>query len=716
MPRVAQLTADPRETAAPRIRARRKSKPRVQYFAFLSYSHQDEELAKWLQRKLEQFQVPASLVGRLTPNGAIPRRLTPIFRDEHELAAADDLGEEIEAALDSSQCLVVLCSPKAAVSKWVNAEIATFKRVRPDGALLAAIASGEPFASELPGREHEECFPPALRHRFDRRGRPTATRAEPLAADLRFDGEARRAGLLKLIAGMLGISLDELVQREATQRHRRLAWTTAASLSGMVLATGLAVAAVQARDEARDQRREAEGLVAFMLGDLKDKLEPIGRLDALDGVGSRVLAYYSKQDAGELSDAALMQRSQALSLTAQVALLRGDTNTAQQLYRQAMEGTAEALRREPEDTQRMFDHAQNVFWSGELDLRRGDVSGAERAFREYGRLANAMIAAEPDNLKWRMEVQYARENLGIVLMSQRRFSEASRQFESALGPMEAAAAVDRDNMSYQLEVSNLMAWLADAQRALGRINAAVAIRERQVSFLERLLARGPNNVALRQQLVPAHRAVGLLWLSRGELDRGNQHLRMAIAEAERLIAIEPDNSFWKGLAAPVRLDLARSLIALQKIEEASREAAAGCGAEAALRARDSSVARWRRLQTSCLETRSRLALAAADFAQARTLAERALASARSERSGDPIEDRYVIAAAQRLLGDALQRGGDEQGAQGAWSAALAQLPANVNERPWELNERAELLRRVGRMQQAQPLLARLKSIGYHNVS
>jgi hypothetical protein len=96
----------------------------------------------------------------------------------------------------------------------------------------------------------------------------------------------------------------------------------------MVVTSGLALTAIEARDEARDQRREAESLVAFMLGDLKDKLEPIGRLDALDGVGSRVLAYYSMQDASDLSDSSLLQRSSALSLTAQVALLRGDIAAA----------------------------------------------------------------------------------------------------------------------------------------------------------------------------------------------------------------------------------------------------------------------------------------------------------------------------------------------------------------------------------------------------
>ena len=152
-----------------------------------------------------------------------------------------------------------------------------------------------------------------------------------------------------------------------------------------------------------------------MLGDLKDKLEPIGRLDALDGVGSRVLAYYNKQDTSELNDAALMQRSRALSLTAQVAYLRGHLDDSQRLYREAMAGTAEAVRRNPSDTQRLFDHAQNVFWLGELARFRGRNGQAEASYREYKRLADQLVTLEPDNLKWRMESLYGSEDVGIAV-------------------------------------------------------------------------------------------------------------------------------------------------------------------------------------------------------------------------------------------------------------------------------------------------------------
>src|SRR3982751_1242159 len=122
---------------------RARSRAHTRYYAFLSYSHQDEEIADWLHRELEKFRVPSALAGRLTENGVIPRRLTPIFRDEHDLSAADDLGDEIEAAIGASHFMIVLCSPAAARSRWTNAEIELFKRTGREGCLLAAVASGE---------------------------------------------------------------------------------------------------------------------------------------------------------------------------------------------------------------------------------------------------------------------------------------------------------------------------------------------------------------------------------------------------------------------------------------------------------------------------------------------------------------------------------------------------------------------------------------------
>src|SRR5205085_12329353 len=57
-------------------------------------------------------------------------------------------------------------------------------------------------------------------------------------------------------SGMLGVGLDELVQRESARRHRRLGYLAAACLAGMAVTSTLAITAIRARDAARDQRRE----------------------------------------------------------------------------------------------------------------------------------------------------------------------------------------------------------------------------------------------------------------------------------------------------------------------------------------------------------------------------------------------------------------------------------------------------------------------------
>ena len=712
MARLARLPALDRALGREAADVRRAPRLRTRYYAFLSYSHKDKQIAEWLHRELERFRVPHALAGKLTGNGVVPKRLAPIFRDQHDLAAGDDLAEEIEAALAASQFLIVLCSPTAAQSHWTNLEIESFKRTRPEGCVLAAVVAGEPFASDVPGRESEECFPPALRYKYDRRGHRTAKRADPLAADFRDAGEGKRLAFLKLVAGMLGVGLDELVQRETTRRHRHLAWLAAASLAGMAITSTLAFTAIQARDSARDQRREAEGLVEFMLGDLRTKLEPIGRLDALDGVGGRVLAYYSKQDTSQLSDGGLLQRSRALSLTAQVAYQRGNYDGATRLYEQALAGTAEAVRRNPDDPQRLYDHAQNVFWIGDLARQRGQIGQAEAAYREYKRLADRMVEIAPDNLKWRIEVLYANENLGIIAMKQRRFAQAARQFQTALGPMANVAAIDPNKTEYQQELVNLEGWFADAERAVGDFDAAIAARRRQVAFLEPLTGGNDTDVSLRTRLVPAHQGLGVLLTMRGDPEAGIAEYRAALAEANRLIAIESDNSLWKDVAGNVRLELARNLLALGRRDEAAQEAEAGCNIAAKLQVRDADVARWRALQTTCYAIKARLALAASNNAQALAFAERSLSSARSERSGDPVTDSYTVAAAYRLLGDVRKRSGNGEEAREAWSAGYAQLPQNVTESPMEMNERAELLRRLGRTAEADPVVARLSAIGF----
>jgi tetratricopeptide (TPR) repeat protein len=577
--------------------------------------------------------------------------------------------------------------------------------------VLAAVLAGEPFASDLPGREDEECFPPALRYKYDRRGHRTTKRAEPLAADFRDGGDGRRVALLKLVAGMLGVGLDELVQREQTRRHRQLAYVAAASLAGMAVTSTLAVTAIQARDAARDQRREAESLIGFMLGDLKDKLEPLGRLDVLDSIGARALAYYQKQDKASLSGESLAQRSKALTLLGEMADSRGELDNATRLYGEAFASTAELLRRSPDDPERLFDHAQNVFFVGQVAYERGDIAAAATRFNEYKQLADQMVALAPAERKYRLEQVYANTNLGTVLMQERRYREAASTYQSLLGEAEALASAEPGNMVYARQLDQDLAWLADAYEDSGDLDRALATRRRQLQLLSQLQPVDPRNNQLQRDAMTAHRAVGRLLASRGDIKGALPEVLKSVELSRLLLKIEPGNTDWLSAAANSQFDLSSVQLADEQVAPATTSLNAGCAIVERLLQTNSNVRDWMIGQrVKCLLLRGRIALKQNRPEEALTAAQQATRIARSTEG--PVDRATQTLVTASLESDALEAVGRHDDAIAIAREAIRTLPASMELRPSEISEVAKLQGRIGNRAAAQQLLSQLAAMGY----
>ena len=221
------------------------------YSAFISYSHADTKVAEWLHHALETYRMPKQLIGTETPGGPIARRLKPVFRDRDELPVSTDLGAELRAALSEADFQIVICSERAAKSRWVNEEILSYKRMHGEKRTFALIVGGEPYSPD------RECFPEALRFLLGPDGQVSDQPAEPIAADIRPGKDGRRLALLKLIAGITGARLDALVRRDQARRVRRLIWLSTGSSAVALVTMLLAIYANSKRIEANQQRAEA---------------------------------------------------------------------------------------------------------------------------------------------------------------------------------------------------------------------------------------------------------------------------------------------------------------------------------------------------------------------------------------------------------------------------------------------------------------------------
>ena len=220
------------------------------YAAFISYRHMepDRRWAVWLHGALESFVIPHGL--RDSPDH---RRIGRIFRDEEELAASPHLSADIKDALDRSDWLIVVCSPRAAESEWVSAEIQHFRELKRDNRILALLIEGEPAGS----------FPRSLYEiRTSVSAKAVLDQDEPLAADVRPSPEvsprtARRWAKLRLLATILGCRFDDLRRREQERQFRRLALVTATAIAVAVVVSSLAIAAFREKTLADRKTVEA---------------------------------------------------------------------------------------------------------------------------------------------------------------------------------------------------------------------------------------------------------------------------------------------------------------------------------------------------------------------------------------------------------------------------------------------------------------------------
>lgn len=188
------------------------------YFAFISYKREDEKWAKWLKRKLEHYHLPASLNGH-----DIPENLRYVFRDVENMPGGG-LSKRIHDALDKSQNLIVICSPRAAANpKWINDEINYFKEKKGIEKVFPFIIEGIPHSKD----KEKECFPSALEELTEK--------------EERFGGNINEGGedfaTVKLIAGLLGITDVNYLWDEYAREQKRQRWLRRGIFSLVLLVT-----------------------------------------------------------------------------------------------------------------------------------------------------------------------------------------------------------------------------------------------------------------------------------------------------------------------------------------------------------------------------------------------------------------------------------------------------------------------------------------------
>ena len=242
------------------------------YLAFISYRHceYDKTVATGLHRSLELLHMPKS--------GSYPKKRR-MFRDEEELPTSSNLGSDINAALEDSEYLIVICSPRLPESKWCLKEIQYYLDRGLSARILPVLIEGDELTS-VP-----ECIrdlPVAVDIRTNASGGANVSKGTNASESANSNHPGRknlnkqiRTAAIRLLSQMTGVSIDEIEKSEAVSRIVKSAAVMAgiaAVLLGFSLYSGYmaeriaannaeiqnaAIVSEKARQNAEDKRNEA---------------------------------------------------------------------------------------------------------------------------------------------------------------------------------------------------------------------------------------------------------------------------------------------------------------------------------------------------------------------------------------------------------------------------------------------------------------------------
>lgn len=485
----------------------------VFYDAFISYSHaKDKPLAAALQSVMQRLGKPW-----------YRRRALRLFRDDTSLSASPHLWPSIERALGRSRFLILLASPEAAASSWVDKEVATGLSRNDLDTLLIALCDGELAWDEAAGDFSGSAampLPPALRSRFA---------DEPFWIDLRPYREAVRSRDARFAdlaadfaATVRGIPKEDLLSQELGQQRRALRLAGSAVVLLLAL-LGLAgwqwrVAQVQ-RDRAEHTLAVATQTASGLIFDLEQKFRDAGvPTTVIEGILARVRKLQEQlTQGGETSPELRLRQVAALMESADSLLTLGDTKGALASAQQACDimRALSTSARDRTDYQFLLSACDGKI--GDALSAQGDLAGALVAYRDSLGLMRVLTQQDPSNAEWQIVLSVGQDRIGDVLGAEGDLAGALATYRDSLAIRRAMTRKDRDNTEWQHDLSVSDGKIGDVLVAQGDLAGALTVYRDSLAIAKALAAADPNNTLWQRDLSVSDNKIGEVLVAQGDL-------------------------------------------------------------------------------------------------------------------------------------------------------------------------------------------------------
>jgi len=319
-------------------------------------------------------------------------------------------------------------------------------------------------------------------------------------------------------------------------------------------------AAIDARQEAELRRNDAEGQIEFMLTDLKDKLEGVGRLDALEVVGDKAALYYDQYSISDHDDDALGRRARVYHYLGEIQEKLGNLDEAELHFQNAYAATGGLLGRNQNNPDRIFDHSQSAFWAGYVPFKEGAYEEALPYYEDYLQLAIRLKDQEPNNIRGMQEEIFAWTNIATLKVHMNEKVKAAEIYELLIPEYKEIIEAYPDNLNYGLDLADAYAWLSDVY-AETDLTKSLEYRTLQNSVYSDFETQFPDNAKLLHRSLTGQAGIARTEYKLGDFETTREILLESIPNAVGLVMRNPENVEWLSTLTILQLILAETSLA-----------------------------------------------------------------------------------------------------------------------------------------------------------
>jgi tetratricopeptide (TPR) repeat protein len=463
----------------------------------------------------------------------------------------------IEKALRDSRYFILMADPQSAESEWVQKEVACWLGMGRAENMLIVWTGGELVWDRVKKDfdwDRTNSLLPILAGVF--KGN------EPLYEDLRWARTASdlsrkhlkfTRAVARLSAAIRGRTLDDIFGEdiELQRRSQRFLWGGITILSVLLLTSvvlGIVASNVAnqeriARGEAEKQTKAAnqardrgDGLINFMLIDLRDKLQPIGRLNVLDDVAKKAKEYLDTLPKELVTSPRLRQQGLMLDNLGDVLVAQGKLPEALEAYQQTLAISKRLADQDKSNADGQRDLSFGYERVGGVLAAQGKLPEALEAYQQSLTIRRTLADQDKSNAGGQRDLAVSYEKVGGVLALQGKLPEALEVFQQCLTIAKRLADQDKSNAVGQRDLAVSYEKVGDVLALQGKLPEALELYQQSLTIIKRLADQDKSNAGWQRDLIVSLCRVAIVRTEIGGNDnvaQAQEFLRTAMTLTER---------------------------------------------------------------------------------------------------------------------------------------------------------------------------------------